>query len=519
MTQRPHNLGLAFADIARQHAGRIALRLEGEPAMRYGELDAQSNRLANHLASQGVGLRDVVALVHDKSASGYVAMLACLKLGAVVVNLDDTNPAERLGRILDTAQPRRLLSATEPPADARNAAAQRGIAIEQLEGDGASAWMQACSDAPAAMPAVTGTDPAYLMYTSGSTGTPKGAVIAHGAVLRFAEWIADRFDVTPNDVFSGLNPAYFDNSVFDFYGALFNGASLAPVKRATARDAQAMLRRLDEAGCTLWFSVPSMLIFVNTMKALSAHSLPALRAFVFGGEGFPKPELRKLFERHGHRAAFVNVYGPTECTCICSAHTVTLDDLNDATGLAPLGRLNPDFSGLVLDEQLQPVPEGEAGELWLGGPNVGLGYCNDPERTAASFAQHPGHQRYPERLYRTGDLVRLNAQGLYEFVGRRDHQIKHMGYRIELEEIEAALCALPGVAQAGVIYRRVREQFGQIEAFVAAHDETCEIDEAGLRDALRAVLPDYMVPRRVVVMPALPKNANGKVDRPALMHL
>jgi D-alanine--poly(phosphoribitol) ligase subunit 1 len=516
MTAPAQHLGPAFAEVVRRHAPRIALHLEDEPALSYRELDALSNRLANYLAAEGVQARDVVALVHDKSAAGYAAMLACLKLGAVYVNLDEANPAERVRRILDTARPKLLLSARPLAADSGIGAAVPDLAVRVLDGEHAAPWRHASVHTPAPSAALTGSDPAYLMYTSGSTGTPKGAVIPHGAVLRFVHWIAERFAVTPDDVFSGLNPAYFDNSVFDFYGALFNGAALAPVRRATAKDAQATVRRLAHSGCTLWFSVPSMLIYANTMKALRDDSLPALRAVVFGGEGFPKGELAKLFARYRHRVEFVNVYGPTECTCICSAHAVGDADLQDPNGLAPLGRLNPDFAGLVLDEQGRPVRDGEAGELWLGGPNVGLGYYNDPERTAAAFVQHPLHAHFPERLYRTGDLVRVNAAGLLEFVGRRDHQIKHLGYRIELEEIEAALCALPQVAQAGVIYRRLRAEFGQIEAFVAA---TGAADEAGLRDALRGVLPDYMVPRRVVVMDQLPKNANGKVDRRALADL
>jgi D-alanine--poly(phosphoribitol) ligase subunit 1 len=509
----PHNLGLAFAGMAQRHAERTALHLEGEAPLSYAQLDELSNRLANHLAAQGVGPRDVVALVHDKAAAGYAAMLACLKLGAVYLNLDETNPAERLRRILDTAQPRLILLAQPLPEDAPVRSLMPDVPTLVLEGEGATPWRQACAQPPAGMQAVTGTDPAYLMYTSGSTGMPKGAAIAHGAVLRFVQWIEDRFAITPQDVFSGLNPPYFDNSVFDFYGALFTGASLAPVKRATAKDGQAMVKRLEQAGCTIWFSVPSMLIYANTVKALGDNSLPTLRSFVFGGEGFPKGELARLFKRYSDRIGFINVYGPTECTCICSAHTVTGHDLQDPTGLAPLGHLNPDFAGWVLDEDGAPVADGQAGELWLGGPNVALGYYNDTQRTAASFAQNPAHDRYPERLYRTGDLVRVNAQGLLEFVGRRDNQVKHLGYRIELEEIEAALCALPYVAQAGVIYRRLRAEFGQIEAFIAA---TGVVDEAKVREDLRSVLPEYMVPRKVVVMDELPKNSNGKVDRKAL---
>jgi D-alanine--poly(phosphoribitol) ligase subunit 1 len=512
-----HNLGLAHAEVARRHGARIALRLADGLTFTHAQLDAMSNRIARHLQSRhGVRRGDVVALVHDKSVAGYAAMLACLKLGAIYVNLDETNPPERLRRILDTARPVLIVCATMPAPDASIVSARSQTPLVVLEGEGGTDWLGEGDAAPEGMDATTGTDPAYLMYTSGSTGTPKGAVIAHGAVLRFVQWIAQRFEVTPDDVFSGLNPAYFDNSVFDFYGALFTGASLAAVNRATAKDAQAMVRCLEQAGCTVWFSVPSMLIYANTMKALQPQSLPTLRWFVFGGEGFPKGELAKLFGRYGQRVGFMNVYGPTECTCICSAHRVTDADLQDLDKLAPLGLLNPDFFGLVLDEDSAPVAPGEVAELWLGGPQVGLGYYNDPERTSGAFVQNPLQPHYPQRLYRTGDLVRVNDEGLYEFVGRRDNQIKHMGYRIELEEIEAALCALPYVSQAGVIYRRLRAEFGQIEAFIAGD---AVIDESRVRRDLQATLPDYMIPRRVVHLQELPKNRNGKVDRKELAGL
>lgn len=511
MSVMAHHLGAAFTRVAIEQADRIALHLEDEPPLRFRELDARSNRLARHLQTIGVRRGDVIALAHDKTAAAYVAMLACLKLGAIQVTLDPGNPPERLARILATAQPRLLLMGRlEEPF------AIDSLPTLLLEGEGAAPWHQACDDALPPSGELTGADPAYLMFTSGSTGHPKGAVIPHGAVLRFTSWITDRFQVSNQDIFTGLNPPYFDNSVFDFYGGLFTGASLAPVKRETMRDARSMIRRVEDAGCTLWFSVPSLLVYANAMKALAATALPAMRRLVFGGEGFPKGELARLMERFGQRMDFVNVYGPTECTCICSAHTVCADDLSSPQPLAPLGRLNPDFTGLVLDETLRPVATDVAGELWLGGPNVGLGYYDDAERTAASFVQNPLQSRYPERYYRTGDLVRRDRDGLLWFAGRVDNQIKHMGYRIELEEIDAALCRLPYVAQAGAVYRRVKEEYGQIEAFIATNEPA---DEARVRDDLRAMLPPYMLPRRVVVMVELPKNANGKVDRRVLQSL
>ena len=238
---------------------------------------------------------------------------------------------------------------------------------------------------------------------------------------------------------------YFDNSVFDLYGSLLNGAAMAPVPRAIAADARACIGAVEAAGCTVWFSVPSLLIYLMTMKALAPERLPTMRTFIFGGEGFPKPELRKLHGLYGHRARLINVYGPTECTCICSARDVTQADLDASDNLVSLGRIAENFDALVLDDDATPVAPGGVGELCLMGPQVGLGYYNDPERTALAFRANSCNPAWNERTYHTGDLVRLGTDGqTLLFVGRKDNQIKQMGYRIELEEIEAALHQVAG---------------------------------------------------------------------------
>jgi D-alanine--poly(phosphoribitol) ligase subunit 1 len=224
--------------------------------------------------------------------------------------------------------------------------------------------------------------------------------------------------------------------------------------------------------------------------------------------------LAKLFDLYGRRCRLHNVYGPTECTCICSAYEITAEDLRDGAGLPPLGRIADNFGYLILDGDAAAAP-GEIGELCLLGPQVGLGYYNDPERTQSAFVQNPLAQSLPQRMYRTGDLVR-DVNGLLHFIGRKDNQIKHMGYRIELEEIEAAINRLDYVTQAAVIYKRVRDSFGHIVAYVVADSP---LDDARLRGDLLSLLPPYMIPNRFVVSSELPKNPNGKIDRARLKNL
>lgn len=515
MSRYLYNVGGAFETVAREHASRPALRLADRTVVTYDELNRYANRLAAVLSARGIGRRDVVAIVHTKTVACYAAMLAALKMGAAYVNLDDQNPAPRIAHIFSTAQPRIVLGESLPAHIATTANACDAVILDFANASVTGEIAAATVDPPPDMGDITGADPAYVMYTSGSTGVPKGAVMTHANLLNFGKWCGTRFGITPTDVFTNLNPMYFDNSVFDFFGSLLNGASLAPVSRETLMDGPKTLEKLEDAGCSVWFSVPSLLIYLMTLKALTRERLSTVKQFIFGGEGYPKPELRKLYDAFGTRARLVNVYGPTECTCICSAWDISERDFDDPTGLVTLGPVAENFSAVVLADGHAAQP-GETGELCLLGPQLGLGYMNDPERTAAAFASSPLHGRWNERMYRTGDLVRLDPDGKkLHFVGRADNQIKHMGYRIELEEIEAALSRVSGVVQAAVVQKQGRGAVKILVAFVAAIHE---LDERDLRRGLEQLLPHYMIPQRFDVRTHLPKNANGKIDRIALAN-
>ncbi len=508
-----YNVGLHYAAIARKHASDVALRMPGRRSLTHGALNARANQMASILAREGLRKRDTIGIVHTKSVDCFALMLGALKVGVTYFNIDDQNPRARLEHILSTAKPRAIFGETIAPsvAEANDGKAK----LIEMDGTFGARVSGEETREPAQTPLVTGADPAYVMYTSGSTGVPKGALMSHANVVAFANWVGSRFGVTCGDVLSNVNPMYFDNSVFDFYGGLLNGAAIAPVTRETLNDAPAMLRQLEDAGCTLWFSVPSLLIYLMTLKLLKPERLESVRAFVFGGEGYPKPELRKLFDMFGTRSKVINVYGPTECTCMCSAWDVRPDDIDEHGGFVTLGPIAENFSMLVLDGEIEVGPGG-VGELCLLGPQVGLGYVNDPERTRQSFTPNPRNVAWSERMYRTGDLVRLDASGtMLDFVGRVDNQIKHMGYRIELEEIEAAINRTPAVTQSAVLLREGRRDMKLLIAYVAADRE---INERELREALAQYLPPYMIPQRFVVREHLPKNANGKVDRIALAN-
>lgn len=491
-----YNMGQRFKAVAKEHAKRVALAFPGSAAMNYEALDALSDRAATHMLDMGVAQGNVVAIYAEKSVNTYAAMIAALKLGAPYVVLDTESPPARIEKIIENCKPALILTDRDFPLAYKNQ-----LSLSGLEKD-------APSLPESKLAQVNGNAIAYIMFTSGSTGSPKGVAISHASMLNFCHWARDTFAITPEDRLSGANALYFDNSVFDFTASLFNGASLTPI----SRDIVTQPKQLIEAtkSCSIWFSVPSLLIYLGTLKALSADSWPRMRAIIFGGEGFPKAELAKLHKLYGKQATLWNVYGPTECTCICSAYAIRESDFEDMQKLAPLGHLADKFIGAVIDESgTREVATGQTGELFLMGPQVAIGYYNNPELSRAAFAPFKN-----QPCYRTGDLVWQDPKtGHYHFAGRKDNQIKHMGYRIELEEIEAMLASISAVNQAAVIYQKGAGAAGRIVAFVCADEKLSPSD---IQEKLRAMLPSYMVPHEVILETILPKNANGKIDRKAL---
>ena len=494
-----YNLGQRFSSIAALAPDQTALVIAAtQERASYGELERLSNRLARELVARGLVRGDVLCLMLQKSVVGYATMLACLKLGVIYLNVDSVSPVKRLDSILQIASPK-LFVTDHAVSEAHGALlSQRGLETLSLHEESFLARLADHGDQRLARTVqVTGADPAYIMFTSGSTGVPKGVVISHANVLNFIQWGIACYQVRREDIFTNVNPLYFDNSVFDFYIALFSGACLVAFSREIIDNPSELVTLVEHFGCTIWFSVPSMLIYLSALRLLNKDRWSQMRVITFGGEGFPKSELKKLYDLYSDHCRFVNVYGPTECTCICSAHEIGDTDFEEMNTLPTLGHLSGNFDYVVLDSELQPVAEGASGELCLMGPGVGIGYYNDPARTEEAFISDPRQGAYAQRMYRTGDQVRLDPKdGYLCFMGRKDRQIKHMGYRIELDEIEGAFNALAYVQQAAVVYVRISSKFGHLLAFIVAEPDHSVSDEQ-IRDDLKQTLPQYMVPNRL----------------------
>ena len=507
-----YNLGIHFYAIAQEHGERTAFKYPDGQLYNYKFINELSNQIGCYLLESGLKKGDVIAIFNEKSYIAYSLMLACLKTGIIYSNLDASSPWPRLKKILDTCLPKAIFFDKDEesirqhcnetfPGTKRIGLFEGEIRdrIEKLDERNLSQDFH-------------GGEAAYIMFTSGSTGFPKGAVMSHNNILNFIHWGISTFNVSHQDIFTNANPIYFDNSVFDFYVSIFSGATLVPLSHDLVKNPAQIVKAINDSGCTIWFSVPSLLVYLLTTKALSGNDFKNITRIIFGGEGFPKNKLKQLFDLFNHRITLYNVYGPTECTCICSSYTIAEGDFSNMNELAPLGNIAPNFGYDIL-----PVDEKNLnfGELALMGPCVGMGYFNDPERTRNSFIQNP-KKGFMQYLYKTGDVVERAENGYLHFRGRVDNQVKHMGYRIELEEIEAAFSTLDYVDEVGVVYEKINAELGQIKAFVSISENRQR--EEILSD-LKSLLPPYMIPRIITVLDGLPKNSNGKIDRKQLANL
>lgn len=498
------DLWSSFAETADADPSAPALILR-ETVCSFGELKSLAERCAAALAARGIVKGDVVALQLPKRRITYALLLGCLRLGAPYVFIDPKNPAKRSLRILAQLCPKLLFSSSDT-------ANPFGAAVKLSDGADEGWLGDATLPHAAATQPIAGTDPAYVMFTSGSTGEPKGAVIPHQGVLSLIAWAKGMLRASPRERFTSINPLHFDNSVFDVYCGLFNGAALVPVETSEVSNPASWVKIIRAGQASAMFAVPTLFLILDQLGLLTPQALPDLRTFQFGGEGYPIGKLREFQARFAGRARLINVYGPTETSCICSSIEITPDILTAPDSeFPPLGAMHPDFTHVILDDEQKPVPPGEAGELWIGGSCVGLGYYANAQETASRFRQDPRHDRYRSIFYRSGDRVREDEHRRLWFHGRVDNQVKIRGHRIELEEIDLAVQSLAGVRRALAVVLDGSDGTEIAVAYVA--DRVIPSKEITAR--CREMLPAYMCPEKIVQLDELPRNANGKVDRKA----
>ena len=471
----------------------VALEYEGE-RLTYKELNVRANRLAHFLAKQGVTRETMVGLCVERSLEMVVATLAILKAGGAYVPLDPDYPKERLAFMLeDTRAP--VLLTQERLRERLPAYAGK---VVELDVDWKKITRESALNPKAA---ATAQSLAYVIYTSGSTGRPKGTAVEQGSVVRLVS-STNFIELGPQEVFLQFAPISFDASTLEIWGPLLNGAKLviAPAGRLSLEELAALIK--ERGITTLWLTAALFHQMVDSHR----EALKGVRQLLAGGEALSVPHVRKYLEGIG-KNRLINGYGPTENTTFTCCHVMTAESRIGHT--VPIGRPIANTRVYILDTHQQPVPVGVWGELYAGGAGLSRGYLNQPDLTAEKFVADPFNTG--ERLYRTGDLVRYTAEGVIEFQGRIDTQVKVRGYRIELGEIETILSEHPAVKETVVLAREDTPGEKRLVAYVVG-----EASAADLKEHLASRLPSYMVPAAFVTLEKLPLTPNGKVDRKAL---
>ncbi|MGD0182369.1 MAG: AMP-binding protein [Terriglobales bacterium] len=515
-----------FLNSADRYPARPALRFENR-VFSYQELREAIYRLAAtiqaHHPSSGEPL---TAVFGYRTPTAFVGVLSSLFAGNGYVPLNRTFPIERTSAMLERSEcqsvivdgsslpqlaqvlPRIsrsliiLLPDVSDVSELRSTWRQHTFLTSQ-DFDSASSWTQ---------PATALDSIAYLLFTSGSTGIPKGVPVSQRNVRAFVDYMVERYQVTEEDRFSQMFDMTFDLSAFDMFVAWERGACICcPGQKVLINPS----RFIQQQELTIWFSVPSTIAFMKQMGVLKAGQYPSLRLSLFCGESLPISSAKDWLSA-APNSIVENLYGPTELTIACTLYRwdPASSPARSELGIVPIGYPYPDMKVLVVDENLQEVHPGQEGELLMNGPQMAPGYWKDPQKTASAFVIPPGQT---EIFYRTGDRVRKPHKDMpLTHLGRVDFQVKVMGHRVELGEVEAKVrefCKVDGVVAVG--WPVTASGCGGVEVFIQAR----EINTEELRRNLAVGLPDYMVPRRFHVLESLPRNANNKFDRKAMLKM
>ncbi|MGO1081259.1 amino acid adenylation domain-containing protein, partial [Inquilinus sp. CA228] len=465
----------------------------GAERLSYAELERRANRLARALVARGVGSDVLVGVAMERSIELVVALLAILKAGGAYLPLDPEHPRERLAGTIAETGLRLVLTQARLADQLPQPAGGEIVALETWDLSGYPDEAPAVARHPQAL--------AYCITTSGSTGRPKTVMVRHGGLVNLVQWTQATYEVSGPPVLLQKTVSSFDASVWEFFWPLASGGRLVLSRPGGHREPDHLIEMIRDEGVTAVQFVPSLLqLFLDEDGVEDCSSLTD----VFCGGGELTPDLAALFRRRLPAARLHNLYGPTETTVDVTSWAFRPEE---GQRNVPIGHAIANTRIHILDADLNPVPEGAAGELYIAGTNLARGYLGRPDLTAERFVPDPQGPA-GSRMYRTGDRARRRSDGAIEYLGRLDHQVKLRGYRIELGEIEAGLRSYPGVRDSVAVLRE-----GRLVGYAAGEAAP---DEATLKQHLSALLPEYMVPSRIVRLATLPFSANGKPDRKAL---
>ena len=494
---------------AKMYPDKIAVK-DAACSYTYEQLQNKAKCIGACLAKQTTP-RHPVCVFADKSADTLAVFFGIVYAGCFYTLVDPSFPEARIQSMLSVLQPDVIVDGSDASEKLTACGyTENVVRMETLtQGMDSECTGSDENQLQQIRESMIDTDPLYCNFTSGSTGTPKGVLVAHRSVLEFIDRFTEIFDITEADVIGNQAPFDFDVSVKDIYSGLFTGARVEIVPTAYFTNPTKLMDFLCDRGATLMVWAVSALCFLTTMNALAYKTPTTLRAILFSGEVMPIKHLHKL-QKYLPGVQYVNLYGPTEITCNCTYYIVDREFAENET--LPIGvPFKNERILLLTPDGGEAVKDGEIGELCVSGTSVALGYYKDAERTAACFTQNPLNHAYLEPIYRTGDLVKVNERGEMVYVSRKDFQIKHMGHRVELGEIEAAAMRCDAVTRACCTFDAERQR---LHLFYTG---SCE--KAALLAALKESLPPFMQPNTAVQLDEMPLNKNGKIDRTALAAL
>jgi amino acid adenylation domain-containing protein len=494
---------LEYLENSNYDGSRIAV-IDGERRSTFDELKRNARQFAAQIMARLTSFRRPIAVFLPKSAEVVFADLGIVYSGNAYSNLDVKSPAKRVATTLRNLDAALVITsrALAPQLEAMGVAGDQILLVEDI----------LCHRIPVDEAILAGrleqvldTDPLCIIHTSGSTGLPKGVVLNHRSTIDFMDWYFERFKPTGMERIGSLSPFFFDIYTLELNLCLAKGATLVIIPEQLAIFPAKLVAFLSESAISFIFWVPTIMVNIAERGLLEQFDLSALKDVLFAGEVFPTKHLNH-WRRVLPGARFINLYGPIEITVDCTYFIVEGDFRDDEP--IPIGRPCRNTGILILNENGQSCEDGERGELCVRGSSLAMGYWNDAEKTSEVFIQNPLNRHYPERIYRTGDIVFRREDGEIMYVGRKDFQIKHLGYRIELAEIEGRVLAIEGIANACVLYHKERKE-------IALYYETTggELGPAEIRRKLSSFLPKYMLPTSFVQMDELPRNGNGKIDR------
>ncbi len=511
---------------SRQFPNRIAISCP-DFKITYKECWVFSNQLANLLLAMNLHRQDRVAIFTKRSSKSILSMIGVLKADATYISIDRKTPLKRLLLVINDCQPRAIICdrttfdqvqelLIQLPFDPAIVVFEHRHTRDTWDRDDCL-FQDEIEEQPSQQPQYKNIDKdlAHIIYTSGSTGSPKGVMISHQNVLNYIEWAVDAFDISPEDVILSTAPFHFDMSTFDIFAPLKAGARLSIAPESALLFPKMLIDLMNEEKVTIWKGVSSLLMYLAKTRALEETNLSTLMKIIFAGEVFPTKYLIEWMQTFPDKE-FYNGYGPSEATGVSVYYKVE-EMPQDTHQIIPIGKACANSEAIVLNDDDTLSQVGEIGELCLRGSGVSPGYWNNPEKTNEVFVPHPLSSSSADRIYRTGDLVVMREDGNLEFVGRKDQQVKWMGYRIELGDIENTFLAIPEIKEAAVLLIDIDHSGSQKElvAFVELEKgkSTNEI-----QTELEHYLPHYMLPRRIIPIKGLPRTDRGKVNKHRLIE-